>query len=193
VPMIIVPPKNFNGSVNLEMRCERPVNLLDLYPTLVDICSLPKKKDLDGNSILPLVYKPQQNWKKVTVTTLGRGSNAITDGEWKYIHYFDGNEELYNLKKDRWEWDNLARNPEYQAKIKYFKKHVIDDPDIRHYIRMNQWKAVVKETGEVMLFDIYGTNGISEQMDVAQDHPEIIREIKKRLKNKSASSKYMKM
>ena len=52
-----------------------------------------------------------------SVTTLGRSSHAIRKGKWKYIHYYDGSEELYDLRADPHEWRNLAGAGKHAAEL----------------------------------------------------------------------------
>jgi arylsulfatase A-like enzyme len=89
----------------------RPVNLVDIYPTLLDLTGLPTKSGLDGVNLRPLLEDPDTVWPHVSITTHGRGNHAIRDDQWRYIRYADGSEELYNLKEDRNEWTNLANDP----------------------------------------------------------------------------------
>lgn len=179
VPLIFrIPVMNSENPGQAGETCDEPVNLLDLYPTLVDLCKLPKKASLDGKSLTPLLTDPDKEWEEATITTLGRGSHAINTKQWKYIHYFEGSEELYNLAEDPEEWHNLAADPETQTLRNLLKEYIIEDPSVRHYVRYDRWKAVVKTDNSIMLFDIYGTNGISEQVDMAEEHPEIARTIR---------------
>jgi arylsulfatase A-like enzyme len=79
-----------------------------MYPTLIDLCGLPEKKLLDGQSIKPLLKNPEKKWTPA-VTTLGKGNHSIMTEKWHYIvHGKRDAEELYNLKKDPMEWNNLA-------------------------------------------------------------------------------------
>lgn len=87
--------------------CERNVNLIDLYPTLIDLCGLPDKTGLDGKSIRPLLENPGIEWYPA-ITSKAKGSNSIIYEEWHYISYANGIEELYNIKNDPMEWNNLA-------------------------------------------------------------------------------------
>jgi arylsulfatase A-like enzyme len=88
----------------------QPVNLLDLYPTLVEMCSLPKKSDLDGESLTPLLRDPKAK-RNPTVTTHLPDNHAVRSERWRYIRYSDGAEELYDSVKDPNEYHNLAGDP----------------------------------------------------------------------------------
>ena len=118
VPFIIVAP----GIAKPGTKCDQPVSLLDIYPTLVELAGLPEKEGLDGSSLVPLLKNPETNWEKPAVSTLGRGNHSIRSKRWRYIHYNDGTEELYDHDGDPWEWTNLAENPEYAAVLEEHRK-----------------------------------------------------------------------
>jgi len=89
--------------------CFRNVNLMDIYPTLIDLCKLPKKENIDGESLRPLLTNPSLKWHPA-VTTDGKGAHSVISEEWHYI-YRDrkgGVEEFYNIKNDPMEWNNLS-------------------------------------------------------------------------------------
>ncbi|MEM0970868.1 MAG: sulfatase, partial [Verrucomicrobiota bacterium] len=86
--------------------CHRPVNLIDLYPTLVELCGLPEKTNIDGRSIAPLLKEPALNWHP-TLTIRGAGNASVHDEEWNLIHRATRVRELYYLPKDPMEWSNL--------------------------------------------------------------------------------------
>ena len=65
---------------------QQPVNLLDLYPTLVEMCGLPAKSDLEGESLVPLLRDPKAK-RKPTVITFGPGNHAVRSERWRYIRY----------------------------------------------------------------------------------------------------------
>jgi arylsulfatase A-like enzyme len=88
--------------------CFRNVNLIDLYPTLIDLCALPKK-ELDGKSFVPLLKNPKKEWAPA-ITTTGKGEHSVMTEKWHYIEGRKGTVELYNLEKDPMEWENLACN-----------------------------------------------------------------------------------
>ncbi|MCO8124121.1 sulfatase [Stieleria sp. TO1_6] len=94
--------------------CQSVVNLIDLYPTLVDYCGLPAKDDLDGSSLVPLLTDPGGKIHNYTTTIFGFQRAAITDGHWHYARHDDETEELYDLKSDPMGWDNLAGQTDSQ-------------------------------------------------------------------------------
>lgn len=94
-------------------RCTQPASLLDIYPTLAEICSLDYPKNLDGVSLLPLLQNPAMKTRKAVVTTWLAGNNSVRSENWRYTRYADGSEELYNDKTDPWEYKNLASNEKY--------------------------------------------------------------------------------
>jgi arylsulfatase A-like enzyme len=86
--------------------CERLVNLIDFYPTLIELCGLPEKPVLDGRSFVPLLEDPSRKWNNTTTTIFGSGNASIHDERWHYIRHRDGTEELYDLESDPMEWIN---------------------------------------------------------------------------------------
>jgi arylsulfatase A-like enzyme len=96
----------------------KPVNLLDIYPTLASLTGCePPEKQLEGNDLTVLMKDPEASWDETTVTTFGYKNYGVRSERYRYIVYADGSEELYDHEKDKWEWHNLADNPEY-AEIK---------------------------------------------------------------------------
>ncbi len=95
-------------------RCDRPVNLLDIYPTLVDVCGLTPRKQLEGVSLKPLLQNPGESWDRPSLTTHGRNNHALRSDRFRYIRYADGTEELYDHEEDPMEWKNLASDGDYQ-------------------------------------------------------------------------------
>ena len=113
VPLVVVAPQITKpGS-----RCGRTVSLLDLYPTLLDLCGVPCKVELEGRSLRPLLSNPQAKWDRPVVTTHGANNHAVRSERWRYIRYADGSEELYDHDSDPNEWTNVAGRPE-NVKVK---------------------------------------------------------------------------
>ncbi len=99
-------------------RCDSPVGLLDIYPTLIELCQLEKRKELEGVSLLPLLKNPNAKWERPALTTHGKNNHSLRSKRWRYIQYADGSEELYDHENDKMEWDNLANNKKHRQVIK---------------------------------------------------------------------------
>lgn len=108
-PLIIKPPKSNGKQVS-----NKPVSLLDLYPTLVKMCGLPENPTNEGRDLSPLLIDPNSSWQHAVVTTYGENNHAVKTERYRYIRYEDGSEELYDHKIDRDEWRNLAEIPAYK-------------------------------------------------------------------------------
>ena len=116
VPMVFIVP----GLTKAGTRCERTVSLLDIYPTLADLCGLPVEKHLEGRSLKPLLKDPAAEWDRPVITTHGRNNHSVRSERYRYIRYSDGTEELYDHENDPMEWTNLAG----QAKCAEVKKEL---------------------------------------------------------------------
>ncbi len=92
----------------------QPVSLLDLYPTLVEMCGLPARPDLEGVSLSPLLRNPAAP-RRPAVCTYLPGNHAVRTERWRYIRYHDGGEELYDEIADPQEFRNLAANSKFAA------------------------------------------------------------------------------
>ena len=106
VPLVIVQPGKRKPQV-----CTRPVGLIDLYPTLIDLCGLPKREANSGRSLVPLLNEPNNPavaWRDSILTTYARGNHSLRSERFRYIRYHDGAEELYDHGDDPNEWKNLA-------------------------------------------------------------------------------------
>jgi len=98
------------------------VSFIDIYPTLIDVCGLTPKKDLEGKTLLPLLKNPKAKWDRPALTTHGRNNHSLRSQRWRYIRYSDGTEELYDHDRDELEWNNLANDPKYAGVKKRLAK-----------------------------------------------------------------------
>ncbi len=91
------------------------VSLIDMYPTFVDLCDLPKTKNLEGVSLASALKNPSNTIdRNVFLPSNEKGSYTVINTNWRYIRYIDGGEELYNVKEDPNEWYNLATDEKYR-------------------------------------------------------------------------------
>ncbi len=138
VPLIIRAP----GITQAGKVADHPVSLIDLYPTLIDLCGLEgdtQKSELgaplDGHSLRPFLENPESSdWEgsdaALSMIFVGNSPQKLSPAErqrpenqhwtirtkrWRYIRYNDGAEELYDHDQDAREWVNLADAPEHAA------------------------------------------------------------------------------
>ncbi len=97
--------------------CRTPVDFMNIYPTLADLCGLEIGDHLAGSSLRLLLESPGAAWNLPAITTHGRGNHAVRKGKWRYIRYADGGEELYDRETDPNEWANLALRPQYKSVV----------------------------------------------------------------------------
>ena len=138
VPFIIRAP----GVAKKGADVEHPTSLVDLYPTLIELCGLTgdtRRNEqgavIDGNSLVPLMINPViDDWggPEGALTAIHKWKDmdpmmqnySLRTKDWRYIRYYTGDEELYDHRSDLLEWDNLASNPEYTARLASFRKQL---------------------------------------------------------------------
>ena len=127
IPLIIKVP-----NTKADNKIEHPVSLIDIFPTLVELCNLKgdnKKNDsgaqLGGFSLVPFLENKPNMWEgpNGALSIVGnygvkipidKQNFSYRTKEWRYIKYSNGKEELYNHKTDFYEWYNLAYNLDYK-------------------------------------------------------------------------------
>jgi arylsulfatase A-like enzyme len=113
VPLIFAGP-----GVKPRQLCGKPAELLDIYPTLLELCGLPKNKKLEGHSLVPQLKDANAPRKWPAITTHNHDNHGVRSEHWSFIQYADGTQELYDMRKDPHEWNNLAKDPKYSDVIK---------------------------------------------------------------------------
>ena len=91
--------------------------MIDLFPILTDLSGVEPPKGLDGQSLAPLLRDPAKETGRRLVTTLDPGKYSVRTDRWRYILFADGNQELYDIKADFHEWENLAGKAEVRGVI----------------------------------------------------------------------------
>lgn len=104
--------------------CQEPVSLLDIYPTLVDLCDLPEVDHAEGLSLRPQLGDPGARRERPAVISSYFGNHAVRSRDWRYIQYADGAEELYDHRTDPDEYTNLAGNPDHEEVKRELQKWI---------------------------------------------------------------------
>jgi len=113
VPLIFAGPGIPQGA-----RCAQPTELLDIYPTLVELAGLPPRQGLEGHSLVPQLRDAKASRPWPAITTHGPGNHAVRSEHWRYIRYANGSEELYDHRSDPHEWVNLANDARYRTIVR---------------------------------------------------------------------------
>jgi iduronate 2-sulfatase len=113
VPLIISAPGLSKGKSS-----GRTVELLDIYPTLAELCGLDPGQKLQGESLIPLLKKPDAPWKKAAYTQVRRGEifgRSVRTERFRYTEWDEGRAgtELYDHQKDPGEFTNLAKDSNF--------------------------------------------------------------------------------
>jgi len=125
-PMIIVGPGIAEGK-----KCNEPVQLLDIYPTLLELTGHKADATHEGNSLAPLLKDIEGDWPHMARTSFGPGNYAIVSAQYRYIHYNDGTEEFYDHESDPHEWNNIIDDSSLEVEI---QKHREALPKTTHPI-----------------------------------------------------------
>ncbi len=117
VPLIFAGP-----GVASRGRCKEPAELLDIYPTLAELCGLPVASELEGHSLVPQLLDASAIREWPAITTHNHDNHGVRSRDWRYIRYADGSEELYDMLEDPNEWRNLAAHPEHAVVLSAHRK-----------------------------------------------------------------------
>jgi iduronate 2-sulfatase len=141
MPMIIAGP----GVKPAPKGCERTVELLDLYPTLADMCGLPKPENVQGISLKPLLQNATAKWDHPAFTQVARGSvpgHSVRTERWRYIEWDNGKQgaQLYDHQLDPRELNNLIKDPQHAAVVEKMKALVQKNWPADSYSNQNNGK-----------------------------------------------------
>lgn len=102
-------------------KIEAPVEMLSIYPTLLELSGLPDYEKNEGNSLVAMMQNDKGVKDARAITTFGMNNHAIKMNGYRYIQYEDETEEFYNHHLDPNEWHNEAENPKYKGQIEKMK------------------------------------------------------------------------
>jgi choline-sulfatase len=121
VPLIVRVP----GVTAADARSQTSVSLVQVLPTILELCGISAPSNLDGGSFVQDLGEPgrQRDTTVYAEYNLGtkRAKYMIRRGDWKYNHYMSDTPELYDLRRDPWEMQNLASVMEYRTKLEEMK------------------------------------------------------------------------
>jgi arylsulfatase A-like enzyme len=123
VPLIVAAP-----GYNAGQRVAQPVQLLDIYPTLLDLAGLPPDPRQQGHSLVPLLEDPAVEWDHPALSAFGPGNFSVRSRRYRFIQYRDGSRELYDHDNDPHEWHNLAAQPAFAEVIRQHATHLPQQP-----------------------------------------------------------------
>jgi iduronate 2-sulfatase len=138
-PLIISVPHGIKAMKRFEA-----VELLDIYPTLIDLCGLPVNTMNEGKSLKPLIENTKIEREYFAITSYGRNNHSVVSDQFRYIQYEDKSEEFYDHKVDSNEWFNKAQDSIY---LKWINKHRMQLPGINAL-----WSKNTKKKGPNIYF-----------------------------------------
>ncbi|MDG0994700.1 MAG: sulfatase-like hydrolase/transferase [Akkermansiaceae bacterium] len=110
MPVLIAGP-----GVGVGQKSAQAIELLDIYPTLLDLCGLPEYAPLEGQSLRPILEDAENAPERLpAITTMSINNHAVSDGRYRYIRYADGSEELYDRAIDPNEATNRIDHPNFR-------------------------------------------------------------------------------
>jgi len=145
---------------------------------------------MDGTDLVKMANSPEEANARISVSTFGRGNYVLAQNSWRYIHYFDGSEELYNLESDPDQFTNLA-DDEASAKIlENLRSSIPDNSAISWMARMEKYKLVRYKDGSSVLVDLTDPRGVTDAGNISADNPDVVKKIEQLRKKNGITGKY---
>ena len=158
VPLIFAGPGVGEGAATA-----RPAELLDIYPTLVELAGLPAKADLEGLSLVSQLRDPQAPRERPAITTHNHDNHGVRSEGWRYITYADGSEELYDMRSDPNEWTNLAGDPQYAEVV----------AEHRRWLPVSSAKPAPDSASRILIYEDGKVNWEGEDIPEGAPIPEL--------------------
>ena len=105
------------GRFDHEQHVDAPVSTMALGPTLAELCGVESRTRYSEGSLLPIVADESLADARPPITTWQQGNHSVRRGDWRYIRYRTGEQELYDHRVDPDELDNLAGDPAHGAQV----------------------------------------------------------------------------
>jgi len=91
--------------------CRRPVESIDIFPTMFDLCGVPAPAGIEASSYRRLLEKPDAPYKQAALMNAGRNHGLVTE-DYRFCSYANGKKELFDRHADPGEFKNLADDPD---------------------------------------------------------------------------------
>ena len=132
IPMILRWPTRMQATVPRGSRISRVVELRDVLPTFIDVAGAPLPGDLEGKSLLSLLYDERTSWREYIdlehfmAYDLHNCWTGLTDGRQKYIYFRpSGKEQLFDLEHDPGECHDLTLDPAYHGSLDSWRARLV--------------------------------------------------------------------
>ncbi|MFR2068714.1 MAG: arylsulfatase [Bacteroides nordii] len=151
VPYIVKWPESFG--IKEGIKVDEPVELRDLLPTFLEASGAQIPEEMDGLSLLALVDESRKHtWRQyidlehATCYTKENYWCALTDGKIKYVwNYYTGEEQLFDLTKDRGELRNLVSEKHYRKRLMNLREAMVEHLSERGEGFVKEGKLVVRK------------------------------------------------
>jgi iduronate 2-sulfatase len=90
--------------------------LMDIYPTACELVGVHIPESVQGKSLRPILSDPSASVREAAFTLEPRKEHFLRTADWAYMRYKDGSEELYDMKSDPGQFDNLAEEERWASK-----------------------------------------------------------------------------
>lgn len=162
VPFII---KDFRDENSKGRNIDDPVSLINIYKTIAEYTGVETPNYVDGNSLVPILENKKKKLDIPAIISWGRGNYAVRTKDWRYIKYFDGDEELYNHNTDKHEWYNIADKEEFKTKKEELKQYLPKNevPLVEKYLNLWSIQGADKKRIKNSMTEEEMTSKIDEQ------------------------------